>query len=51
MSIADIVVMVLIVAGALYLLYRSVWKKQGHCPGCDVSACPSSKSKKPGQCR
>ena len=51
MSIADIVVMVLIIAGSFYLLYRSVWKKQGHCPGCDAGACPSTRSGKSSNCR
>ncbi len=31
--------MIFILSGAAYLLYRSVWKKQGHCPGCDVGTC------------
>lgn len=38
MGFADIVLMGLIVAGALYLLYRSVWKKKGYCHGCDSSS-------------
>lgn len=28
-----------IAIGALYLLYRSIWKKQGYCPGCDAHTC------------
>ncbi|MFZ5448411.1 MAG: hypothetical protein ACOZFS_07220 [Thermodesulfobacteriota bacterium] len=28
-----------IVIGAIYLLYRSLWKKQGYCPGCDSHTC------------
>ena len=35
MSLADIFWMIIIIAGAGYLLYRSVIKKKGHCPGCD----------------
>ena len=34
MGVSDIVLMVLIIGGALYLLYRSLWKKKGHCAGC-----------------
>ena len=36
MGIKDIVLMGLIIAGALYLLYRSLWRKKGHCAGCDA---------------
>lgn len=39
MGIADVVWMVLILGGAAYLLYRSVWKKKGHCQGCDNAGC------------
>jgi hypothetical protein len=39
MGFADVVVMILIISGAFYLLYRSVWKKQGYCSGCDTGAC------------
>jgi len=39
MGSADIVWMVLILGGAGYLLYRSVWKKKGHCQGCDNAGC------------
>jgi hypothetical protein len=41
MGFVDIVLIVLIVGGAVYLLYRSIWKKKGYCHGCD----PSGKSK------
>ena len=37
MGIVDIVLIVLIVGGAVYLLYRSLWKKKGYFPGCDPS--------------
>lgn len=43
MGFVDIIFMVLIVTGALYLLYRSLWKKQGHCPGCDSGTCDAGK--------
>lgn len=35
----DIVLMLLIVAGALWILYRSLWKKKGHCHGCGSCGC------------
>lgn len=34
MGFVDMVLIALIVGGALYLLYRSLWKKKGYCPGC-----------------
>ena len=37
MGFVDIVLIVLIVGGAVYLLYRSLWKKKGYCAGCDTS--------------
>ncbi len=43
MGFTDIFLMTLIITGALYLLYRSIWKKQGHCPGCDAAACNPTK--------
>lgn len=33
MTILDIVLMVAIVGGAIWLLYRSLWKKKGCCGG------------------
>jgi hypothetical protein len=39
MGIADIFWMALIIGGALYLLYRSIWKKKGCCSGCDSKMC------------
>ena len=45
MGLSDMVWMGLIIAGALYLLYRSVWKKKGHCTGCDSRTCGLRKSK------
>ncbi|MGE5895002.1 MAG: FeoB-associated Cys-rich membrane protein [bacterium] len=39
MAFTDILLMALIIAGAVYLLYRSVWKKKGHCPGCNSGTC------------
>jgi len=37
MGFVDIVLSVLIVGGAICLLYRSLWKKKGYCHGCDSS--------------
>jgi hypothetical protein len=37
MGFVDIVLIVPIVVGAVYLLYRSLWKKKGYCHGCDSS--------------
>lgn len=34
MGFVDIALMVPIVGGAVYLLYRSIWKKGGYCHGC-----------------
>lgn len=42
MGIADVLWMTLILGGAGYLLYRSVWKKKGHCQGCDNAGCSKS---------
>jgi len=39
MGTADIIIAGLILAAAAYLLYRSVWKKKGHCSGCDSGSC------------
>jgi hypothetical protein len=39
MGFADIFLMILIITGALSVLYRSLWKKRGHCQGCDAGAC------------
>jgi len=37
MGFVDIALIVLIVTGAIYLLYRSIWKKRGYCSGCSSS--------------
>ena len=39
MGFADIIWMGLIIGGAFYLLYRSLWKKRGRCQGCDSGMC------------
>jgi hypothetical protein len=38
MSPSDLLITTLILGAAVWLLYRSVWKKQGHCAGC-ASGC------------
>jgi hypothetical protein len=44
MGIVDIALIALIVGGAAYLLYRSLWKKRGYCPGCDSQGKSKSRS-------
>ncbi len=36
MGFTDIFFMTLIIGGAVYLLYRSIWKNKGHCSGCSA---------------
>ena len=43
MSWTDVLLAGAIVLGAVYLIYRSVWKKQGYCPGCDAHTCDGGK--------
>jgi len=43
MGIIDVLLIVLIVAFALYLLYRSFWKKKGYCSGCSSRSCGMKK--------
>jgi hypothetical protein len=50
MSFVDIALMVVIIAGAVYLLYRSVWKKKEHCQGCDSGTCDAKKKYNPKDC-
>ncbi len=45
MTFSDVAWMTAFIAGALYLLYRSVWKKKGHCTGCDSATCAVKKFK------
>jgi len=37
MGVTDIIIAGGILVGAFYLLYRSLWKKKGHCQGCESS--------------
>ncbi len=46
MNFVDIALMALIISGAGYLLYRSLWKKKGHCQGCDSGMCETKGKKK-----
>ena len=41
MGTLDIILMAVIIGASLYLLYHSMWKKKGHCSGCDGCECPS----------
>ena len=43
MGFVDILLMILIVGGAVYMLYRSIWKKKGHCSGCNDMTCTVKK--------
>jgi hypothetical protein len=44
MGLYDLLWMTLIIGGALYLLYRSIWKKKGYCHGCPSGTCQGKKS-------
>ena len=47
MGISDYILMTLIAGGALYLLYRSLWKKKGRCAGCCYAGeCETGETKK-----
>lgn len=39
MGTGDMIIAGIILAMAAYLLYRSVWKKKGHCHGCESGCC------------
>ncbi|MHB0916070.1 MAG: FeoB-associated Cys-rich membrane protein [Thermoleophilia bacterium] len=43
MGIIDYLLMVIVVGGAVYLLYHSIWKKKGQCcgSGCGTGSCQS----------
>jgi ABC-type nickel/cobalt efflux system permease component RcnA len=43
MGVFDIILMILILGVAFWLLYRSLWKKQGHCQGCEGGSCSGKK--------
>jgi len=50
MSLTDILLAGGIIVGALYLLYRSIWKKQGYCHGCSSGNCPAKGSEGSDRC-
>jgi len=39
MGLKDLLIAGVILIGAAYLLYRSLWKKKGHCQGCSDGSC------------
>jgi len=39
MGVFDIFLMSVILGGAFWLLYHSLWKKKGCCQGCNGEAC------------
>ncbi len=41
MDMADYFWVTVIVSGAVYILYRSVFKKKGGCHGCSAGTCSS----------
>ncbi|BCB95301.1 hypothetical protein JZK55_02230 [Dissulfurispira thermophila] len=43
MGFIDIALMAVIISGAVYLLYRSIFKKKGHCHGCDSGTCAKNR--------
>jgi hypothetical protein len=45
MSWTDALLAGAIVLGAVYLIYRALWKKQGYCPGCDAHTCGGRQQK------
>lgn len=44
MGLFDIILMALILGGAFWLLYRSLWKKKGCCSGSECGGCGSHKN-------
>ena len=46
MGLFDIILMIAILGGAFWLLYHSLWKKKGHCPGSCSGSCNSHKNLK-----
>ncbi len=39
MGFVDYLLMGFIISGAVYILYRSFWKKKGQCSGCETGTC------------
>mgnify|MGYP000462472584 CR=1 FL=1 len=48
MSISEMIIPALILAGVVYLLYRSLWKRKGTCHGCSGGCCGVDKKLKAG---
>jgi hypothetical protein len=46
-SAADLATAAVIVAGATFLLYWSLWRKKGACPGCETG-CASGRARAGG---
>jgi hypothetical protein len=51
MGVTDIIIAAAILAGAVYLMYHSMWKKKGHCQGCGDGGCAGGKGKRTIQSR
>ena len=45
----DVILAGAIVFAAVYVIYRSIWKKGCYCPGCDSQTCPLSWTRKNSQ--
>lgn len=46
MGLVDLIWITAIISGAVYLLYRSLWKKRGYCHGCPSATCPGKGSRR-----
>ncbi len=46
MGIVDFLLIGLILAAAIYLLYKSLWKNKGQCAGCSDGSCKERAAKK-----
>jgi hypothetical protein len=44
MTLVDLLLAGAIVLGAVYLIYRTLWKKQGYCPGCNGHTCSGGRN-------
>lgn len=48
MGYSDIIWMAVVISWTLFLLYRSICKKKGHCQGCSSEMCGLKKEKDDG---
>lgn len=48
MGISDMIIAAVILGGAGWLLYHSLWKKKGHCYGCEGGSCGTGNKHKKG---